>query len=339
MEVTANGPLLGWKVSLSILDGSPASKSIQNPKRQHLRAAFFRKKWRSVLQRRGCARVCKHIPRNCGITDPGLIQFIYWEDADQLCAALGNGNTVGAIPYFIGGGNSITSSVTGFGSDQIVSARVISAKGDLLDVSEETNPDLLWALRGAGQFFGLVTQLVIEALPLSVLGNDKGVIWAGTFIFPLDRAKEVCTIMADVMDNNRYGTSGLMMVMAPPPTRKPSLVISTVLTGDPQDAQEAFKPLYDLQPVKASGAAVPIQNASDAVAAMGAKGDFKRFGIVGLYHFEVDLFLETVVLWKEMMAACPDAINTSFNFKWDSRPVKSPRFDSAMSLHDIRYWQ
>ncbi|KAF7931923.1 uncharacterized protein EAE97_008944 [Botrytis byssoidea] len=31
--------------------------------------------------------------------------------------ALGNGNTVGAIPYFLGGGCSITSSVTGFGSD------------------------------------------------------------------------------------------------------------------------------------------------------------------------------------------------------------------------------
>ena len=206
-------------------------------------------------------------------------------------------------------------------------------------MNEETYPDLLWALRGAGQFFGLVTELVIEALPLSVLGNDKGVIWAGTFVFPLDRAKEVCTVMEDLMGNNRYGTSGLMMVMAPPPARKPSLIISTVLTGDPRDAQEAFKPLYDLQPVKASGAEVPIQNASDAVAAIGAKGDFKRFGIVGLHHFEVDLFMKTVTLWKEMMAECPDAINTSFNFKWDSRPVKSPRFDSAMSHHDIRYWQ
>jgi len=38
---------------------------------------------------------------------------------------------------------------------------MISAEGELLDVNEETHPDLLWALRGAGQFFGLVTQPVI----------------------------------------------------------------------------------------------------------------------------------------------------------------------------------
>ncbi len=268
-----------------------------------------------------------------------LGQLTRWQDADSLFTALGNGNTVGAIPYFLGGGASITSSVTGFGSDQIVSARLISAKGDLVDVAEETHPDLLWAIRGAGQFFGLVTQLVIDAKPLSVLGNDKGVIWAGIFVFPLDRAEEVCSTMKALMDDNRYETSGLMMVMAPPPVRQPSLVISARLTGDPEDAQEAFKPLYDLQPIVANGAEVPIQNASDARAAMGAKGDFKRFGVVGLRRFEADSFMKTISLWKEMVAECPDAINTAFNFQWDSRPVKPPRFDSAMSHHDIRYWQ
>ncbi|TGO13322.1 hypothetical protein BPAE_0750g00030 [Botrytis paeoniae] len=57
--------------------------------------------------------------------------------------ALGNGNTVGAIPYFLGGGCSITSSITGFGSDQIISARVITADGELINVTDDTNPDLL----------------------------------------------------------------------------------------------------------------------------------------------------------------------------------------------------
>ena len=74
--------------------------------------------------------------------------------ANFLYTALGNGNTVGAIPYFLGGGASITSGLTGFGSDQIISARVVTAKGDLLTVAENQHSDLLWAIRGAGQFFG-----------------------------------------------------------------------------------------------------------------------------------------------------------------------------------------
>lgn len=246
---------------------------------------------------------------------------------------------MGAIPYFLNGGVPISSSITGFGSDQIVSARLVTANGDLLDVTEGTYPDLLWAIRGAGQFFGLLTQLVVKTHPLSLLGNNKGVIWMGTFVFSTDRAREVCSAMKVVMDDERYGTSGLMMVAAPPPTRKPSLIISARLTGDPEDAGKAYKCLYDLQPIVANGGEVPIQNVSDARAAIGAKGDFKQFGIVGLDSFHLASFLKTIPLYEEMIAECPDAINTAFNFQWDSRHVKSPEFDSAMGHHHIRFWQ
>ncbi|TVY32060.1 FAD-linked oxidoreductase [Lachnellula subtilissima] len=253
--------------------------------------------------------------------------------------ALGNGNTVGAIPYFLAGGASLTPSITGFGADQILSAHLITAKGELVNVTGETHPDLLYGLRGAGQFLGLVTVLVIKCYPLHALGNDLGTIWAGAFVFPLSRASEVTSVMKNLMDDDRHATAGLMMIMAPPPARNPCLVIATKYTGDPEQAPEAYKALYKLQPIVANGASVPIQNANDAQDALGAKGDFKRFGIIGLHRFEQDSFLKTIELWKELVAECPDAINTSFNFKWDSRPAKKPGFESAMSLHDIRYFQ
>lgn len=234
---------------------------------------------------------------------------------------------------------SITSSVTGFGSDQIISARMITAKGDLLNVTEEKHPALLWAIRGAGQFFGLITQLVVKAHPLSVLGNDKGVIWAGSFVFPLDRAKEVLSVMKVLMDDSRYGTGGLIMVMAPPPARKPALVISARFIGNPQYSHDAYKPLYDLGPIVAAGGEIPIQNTSDSREALGVKGGFKRFATIGLRHFDEESFLKTIEVWKELITECPDAINTAFNFQWDARPVKSPDFDSAMCHHDTRYWQ
>ena len=246
---------------------------------------------------------------------------------------------VGVTGYVLGGGSAITNSITGFGSDQILSARLVTAKGELLQVDQETQPDLLWALRGAGHFFGLVTQLVIKAYPVSLLGSKDGTIWAGSFVFPLDQAKDVAIVMKDLMDDSRYATSGLIMTMAPPPARKPSIIISARYTGDPMDTEKAYKPLHDLNPVIASGSHVPIQNISDGREAIGAKGDFKRFGIVGLRRFDIDSFLETVLVWKELVAACPDAINTAFNFQWDSRPVKSPSFDSAMCLHDTRFYQ
>lgn len=233
----------------------------------------------------------------------------------------------------------MTASLTGFGADGIISARLITAKGDLLDVTKEQHPDLLWAIRGAGQFFGLVTQLVVKAYPLSLLGNDEGSVWFGSFIFPLERVKEVSSAMKVVMDNSRYATGGLFMVMAPPPARKPILLIGARLFGDTETVQDAYKPLYDLGPIAAPSQEVLIQNANDGRAALEAKGGLKKFGSIGLQHFDEESFLKTVDIWKELTTEFPDAINSFFSVQWDSRPVKTPDFESAMSHHDIRFWQ
>jgi len=93
-----------------------------------------------------------------------------------LTKALRNGNTAGAIPYFLDGGIPISLSFTGFGSDYVVSARLVTANGGLLEVTEPAYPDLLWAIRGAGQFFRLITQLVVRTHPLPLLGHDRCVV-------------------------------------------------------------------------------------------------------------------------------------------------------------------
>ena len=159
------------------------------------------------------------------------------------------------------------------------------------------------------------------------------------FVFPLARAREVALVMNDIMNDDRYGTGGLLMVMAAPPERRPSIVVSARLLGDPADAERAYEGLYALKPLLAKGQATPIQNTSDGREALGAKGDYKGFGIAGLRRFDVDGFVRCVDVWQEMVAECPDAIGTTFNFQWDARPVREPAFESAMSLHDIRFWQ
>ncbi|KAM3068870.1 hypothetical protein ACMFMF_008839 [Clarireedia jacksonii] len=229
-----------------------------------------------------------------------------------LFTALGNGNTVGGT---------------------ISSARLVTANGELVDADDE----LLYGIRGAGQFLGLVTQLTIRAYPLSDLGNKQGLIWAGMFVFPLVQVREVCAAMHIIMNDSRHATTGLIMVMCPPPTRKPTLVISARYTCVPENAATAYQLLYNLKPLMSSGSGIPIQNASDAREAMGAKGDFKRFDIVGLHDFNTDSFVETVRIYSDMVTECPDAISSAFNFQWDARLPRKPDFESANRLHDIRY--
>lgn len=42
--------------------------------------------------------------------------------------------------------------------DNILSVRLTTATGETITVSNTSNPDLFWALRGAGQNFGIVTE-------------------------------------------------------------------------------------------------------------------------------------------------------------------------------------
>ena len=64
--------------------------------------------------------------------------------------SVSNGSTVGCIPFFINGGLNTYYPLIGFGCENIVCARVITAHGELVEVSERYHPDLLWVIRGAG---------------------------------------------------------------------------------------------------------------------------------------------------------------------------------------------
>lgn len=100
--------------------------------------------------------------------------------------ALGSGSTIGVIPNALGGGISALTHLCGTTSDNIISAKLITATGELVTIDNST-PELLWALKGAGQYFGLVTELTLQACPLSTLGTNDGSIWTGTYIFEISQ--------------------------------------------------------------------------------------------------------------------------------------------------------
>lgn len=78
-----------------------------------------------------------------------------YTDNVSIVLALGNGNPVGVTGYVLGGGSAVTNAITGYGSDQILSPRLVTASGSLIDISLTSHPDLLYAIRGAGHFLGL----------------------------------------------------------------------------------------------------------------------------------------------------------------------------------------
>ena len=47
--------------------------------------------------------------------------------------------------------------------DALVSARVVTATGEVIEVSDTHNEDLFWTIRGAGANFGIITEATFQA--------------------------------------------------------------------------------------------------------------------------------------------------------------------------------
>ena len=87
-------------------------------------------------------------------------------EAEGLTIAAGCGPTVGIAGLALGGGLGILGRRHGLTSDQLVAARVVLADGRVVDCDERREPDLFWALRGAGGCqFGVLVRLTLRTLP------------------------------------------------------------------------------------------------------------------------------------------------------------------------------
>src|SRR5215510_13009029 len=121
---------------------------------------------------------------------------VLWRDFDHETQAFGLATTGGTVSntgiagLTLGGGLGWLMGTHGLSVDNLLSADVVTADGQLRKVSATDNPDLFWALRGGGGNFGIATSLEFRLHPVTqVLG--------GMVIYPLDQAREVLRFYRD----------------------------------------------------------------------------------------------------------------------------------------------
>ena len=254
--------------------------------------------------------------------------------------AVGNGNTVGVIPYFINGGTSIYTPLIGYACENIISARIITATGNVVEASEDTNPDLLWGIRGAGQFFGLVIEMKIQTYPLTMISPD-GTRQLGTYIFTIDKAQAVCEAMSRVVqDKDRVHAGHLMVVNAPPDFEKQVLLLAPQFFGSAEEMTEFFQPLVDLDPIQHMQTTSSFENHSDHLEFMCAKGEFKKFSQTGVESWKPRNFVKIVELHEQLVKTCPGSQRSGYSFEWHTPTAEKGvrKIDTSFGLKGVDCW-
>lgn len=236
----------------------------------------------------------------------------------------------------LGGGLSTYSSLIGCASDSILSAKIVTADGTLIDVSPISHPDLFYGIRGAGQFFGVVTEITMQAYPLSVLGTPDGSVWTGVMLFPATVADRVFKALVALTENTNTPAAGICIITSPPPTFATSLIILPVFFGESVDAERFYEPLLSLEPF-ADCKNVPYPRVNDAGDAFGVKGGFKRFSLAGVQRLSPNIWMQVLDRYEELKGKFPDASTSGYAIDWNMGGPQSGD-ETAFSLHDVKIW-
>jgi FAD/FMN-containing dehydrogenase len=122
---------------------------------------------------------------------------LLWKDLDHETQALGLATTGGTVTntgiggLTLGGGIGWLMGKHGFACDNVLSADVVTADGALITASADEHPDLLWALKGGGGNFGVVTSFEYRLHPVGPL------VLGGMVLHPRAAAKEMLRFYRD----------------------------------------------------------------------------------------------------------------------------------------------
>ena len=162
-----------------------------------------------------------------------------------LATGFGDTATVGVGGIALSGGIGFLVRKYGLTIDDLLGAEVVTADGELLEVDDESHPDLFWALRGGGGNFGVATRLRFRLHEVDVvLGGMLMLPASAGLIAGLVAAAEAAPEELSVIAN---------ILKAPPapfiPAEqhgKPVVIALMVYAGDVEAGESAIAPIRAL---------------------------------------------------------------------------------------------
>jgi FAD/FMN-containing dehydrogenase len=165
-----------------------------------------------------------------------------------LAAPLGFVSNTGIAGLTLGGGFGYLARRFGWSCDNVVSMHVVTADGRALRASETENPDLLWALRGGGGNFAVVTSFEHR---LHAIGPE---VTAGAIAWHASEAPSVLKMVRALVKDAPLDLTCVVVMRPAPPAAwlpkeahgKPIVLLLVCHSGSLEDGARLIAPIKAL---------------------------------------------------------------------------------------------
>lgn len=220
-----------------------------------------------------------------------------------LAVSSGIVSHTGVAGLTLGGGFGWISRRHGFSIDNLLSAEVVTADGEVLTASKNENSDLFWGIRGGGGNFGIVTSFEFKCADI---GRK---IFSGLIVQPFENAKKYLQFHSEYVRTLPDDMTVWMVIRhAPPLPFLPEsvhgrlvVVVPFVYLGDQKEGEKLIMPVRQFN--KPHGEAIGMnpwvswQSGFDGLVTHGARNYWKSHHIKEL----ADDCIEKIIEFAEKM--------------------------------------
>ncbi len=161
----------------------------------------------------------------------GDIYYTVWKNSAGKYAVVGSSCPSLGTGHILGGGLSSMSRMFGLACDQLISLTMVDYKGEIMQVTPDSNPDLFWsACGGGGGNFGVVTDYKIKTV------NVPPEITSFSFVVKRNGRDFLEHIQNDVAVNANSLISGLRVSL-----EMDSVVVEGLYLGPKSNLDDALK--------------------------------------------------------------------------------------------------
>ncbi|KAI0469320.1 Glucooligosaccharide oxidase [Xylaria cf. heliscus] len=158
---------------------------------------------------------------------------------------VGSCSCPGVVGATIGAGVGRYQGLHGLIIDNLLAVRLVTAEGNIINVSNDTNSDLFWGIRGAGANFGIITSATYMLHPLV----NEGQILNADFIIPASQNGSYFDLIQSFEDGMPAELSTVSLMEFNDTIGEAQILVNWVYIGPEDKGRELIAPVLNLNPV------------------------------------------------------------------------------------------